>query len=127
MLRWLEFLELPQHVQSFKEASIGGQELEGLDEGDLQELGVTSKFHRRKILNRLKSEDDEQVQVQMQHPAAAGRHIHESQGQMTSNQGHDTDEEVVDITSLILAKKQARERAAQQNAIELRDEDATAC
>jgi len=53
VLKWLEVLELPQHIRSFQAASIDGSMLEELTDADLKDLGVNSKFHRRKILQRV--------------------------------------------------------------------------
>ncbi len=51
VISWLEeVVELVQHVPAFHEASIDGLVLWELSDEDLQELGVSNKFHRRKVL-----------------------------------------------------------------------------
>lgn len=50
--RWLESLELSEHKASFLQSSIDGSLLLALAAGDLVELGVTNKFHARKIISR---------------------------------------------------------------------------
>lgn len=47
---WLSGLELPQHADAFKAASIDGMMLLTLTDAELhQELGVSSALHRKKI------------------------------------------------------------------------------
>lgn len=49
---WLESLELSEHKSSFLQSSIDGSLLQALGPSDLSELGVTNKFHARKIISR---------------------------------------------------------------------------
>lgn len=50
--QWLESLELAEHKASFLQSSIDGHLLLALGPEDLAELGVTNKFHARKIISR---------------------------------------------------------------------------
>ena len=50
---WLKELELSQYDEDFKRAGIHQQMLGDLTQDQLRELGVTNKFHIRKMLKRL--------------------------------------------------------------------------
>ena len=50
--KWLESLELSEHKASFLQSSIDGSLLLALGPSDLIELGVSNKFHARKIISR---------------------------------------------------------------------------
>ena len=48
---WLESIELPMHVEAFKEHSVNGKMLLALTDQDLyQTLGIQSPLHRKKLL-----------------------------------------------------------------------------
>ena len=52
VVAWLASLELEGHCSAFRSSAIDGPLLVDLTEGDLHQLGVTNKFHVRKILQR---------------------------------------------------------------------------
>src|SRR5215470_9709379 len=50
---WLRGLGLEQYAQLFRDNDIDGEILVGMNAGDLEELGISSFGHRRRLLNAI--------------------------------------------------------------------------
>ena len=52
---FLHDIKLGNYAQLFKENDIDGTFLFSLEEGDLEDLGITNSFHRKKIIKKFKA------------------------------------------------------------------------
>ncbi len=68
---WLDLIKLSEHKPAFAESSIDGSLLCGLDDTDLSDLGVSNRFHRRKILAKIKATVEEDAEAEAK--AAQGK------------------------------------------------------
>ena len=52
ILEYLDFINLKKYQERFKENDIDGDLMKEMDEETLEELGITSKLERKKIISK---------------------------------------------------------------------------
>ena len=54
VVQWLEEIGLGEYKEIFEEEDVNGSLLAELDMDDLEEMGVSKKFHRKKLITKFK-------------------------------------------------------------------------